>query len=497
MTRPIEEIKKFKQEKLKKWQQAGIEPFPEKVQCQVSISEILKNFSKFLKKKKLVSLCGRIVSFRNQGKIVFFNLKGEKEKIQIVFKKDSFKKNFKFLKENLEIGDLVAIKGEVFLTKRKEKSILAKKITLATKALLSLPSEWYGLSDTEERFRKRYLDLILNKKAREKFDLRWKIIYQIRKALYNEGFLEVETPILQPLWGGANAKPFITHHNVLKKDLYLRIAPELYLKRLLVGGYEKIFEIGKNFRNEGIDKEHNPEFSMMELYWAWKDAEFLRKFVEKFIKKIVGIFYKDKKIIYQNKKIDFSKKFKVVDIVELVKKETSIDFENDSKEEIIQKVKKIDSETKEKKLLKVGKETAIGLMFDAVFKKVCRPKIIQPTFTINYPWEISPLAKKNPKNPKRVSRFQLIISGMEIVNAFSELNDPLEQEKRFKEQEKLRKAGDSEAQTFDKDFVEALKYGMPPTAGLGLGLDRLIMLLTDSSSLKEAILFPILKDKKI
>jgi len=495
MPQPIEEIRKFREKKLKNWQEAGFEPYPEKVERKFEIKEILKNFSKFCREKKKVSLGGRIFSLRDQGKIIFLDLKEGKDKIQIVLKKDTLK-NFDFLKENLDIGDFIAVKGVVFLTKKREKSILAKEIVLAAKSLRPLPSSWYGLADVEERFRKRYLDLLINEGIKEKFDLRFELIKEIRKFFWQEGFLEVETPILQPLFGGANAKPFITHHNALNVDLYLRIAPELYLKRLIIGGYQKIFEIGKNFRNEGIDREHNPEFTMIEFYWAWQDSEFLRKFVENFLKKIIRKFFKKGKVNWQGKEIDFTKKFKVLDIVDLVKKETGIDFEKNSQKEILNKVKKIDLEIEEKKLISLDdKNLEISLLFDALFKKVCRPKIIQPTFVINHPWQISPLAKRKRNKPERVSRFQLIIAGMEIVNGFSELNDPQEQERRFKEQERLRKKGEEEGQKYDPDFLEALEYGMPPTAGAGLGIDRLAMILTNSTSVKEVILFPLLKEK--
>ena len=339
-------------------------------------------------------------------------------------------------------------RSNLFKTKKGERSIESKAVQIITKNLRPLPDQWYGLKDVEERFRKRYLDIILNPEIKEKIIKRSEIIKIIREKLYQEGFLEVETPILQPIAGGAKARPFITHHNVLNVDFYLRIAPELYLKRLLVAGFEKIFEIGRVFRNEGIDRDHNPEFTMMELYWAYQDWIGLMKFTEKLLKKFIPGRWN---------KITFT---------EAIKKYAKKDIKSI-------KIKDIDE----------------------VFKKEVRPNIIKPTFITYYPKSISPLSKSCLDNPELTERFQLIVDGMEVINGWSELNNPIEQRKRMEEQEKLYRAGDAEASRLDKDFLEALEYGMPPTAGLGIGIDRLVALVTKSHNIKEIITFPTLRPK--
>ena len=482
-------LKKIKEERVKKIEalkKGGIEVFPEFSKKISSIEEVLKNFSKLKKEKKKVLVAGRIFSKREMGKLCFLDLKQSHFKIQILLKKDVLKKDYPFFLKFLELGDIVAVKGEVMETKTKEKTILAQKIQILAKAILPLPKEWYGLKDVEERFRKRYLDLLLNKEVYERFLLKSKIITFIRNYFLNHGFLEVQTPILQPIPGGAFAEPFKTFHRALKLNLYLRIAPELYLKRLIVGGFEKIFEIGKCFRNEGIDKNHNPEFLMLEAYWSYANFEDFMNFLEKMLKKLLKEIFKTKKIKFQDFTLDFSKKFKRVDIVKLVKKDSQIDFEKDSEEEILRKIEKLN--------LEIERKLPPRYLFDLVFKKVSLPKIIEPTFVIFHPKNISPLAKKNPNNPLRASRFQLIIAGMEVANGYSEENDPLEQEKAFLEQKKLLKF-DPEAQRYDPDFLEALSYGMPPCAGIGIGLDRLTMILTNAPSIKEVIFFPLLKPK--
>ena len=445
----LEEIIKERQKKREALIKTGVNPYPAKVKRTSSISEALKNFSSLSRLKKKVFLVGKIMAFRDQGGMIFIDLDDGSARIQAVLKKDNLK-NFRSLKQNLDIGDFLNVGGPLFKTQKGEKSIEAKIVNIIVKSLRLLPSQWYGLKDIEERFRKRYLDILLNQAVKEKLIRRSEIIKTIRAKLQEERFLEVETPIFQPVPGGARAKPFITHHNALDTDFYLRIAPELYLKRLLVAGFNKIFELGRNFRNEGIDKDHNPEFTMLELYWAYEDWEGLMKFTEKLFKKW------------------FPKKFKKITFEKAMKKYAKIDLK--------------------KKILD-------GAEIEEAFKKEVIPKIIEPTFIIKYPRVISPLAKSCEDDRSFTERFQLIIEGVEVVNGFSELNDPVEQRERMEEQEKMFRAGDKEASRLDEEFLEALEYGMPPAAGLGIGIDRLVALITKSHNIKEVIAFPTLRPK--
>jgi len=431
----IKELRKTRLKKLENLKKAGINPYSTKVLRTHTNQEVLDNFSKLSNKK--ISLVGRVRSIRGHGGSTFCHIEDGSGQIQIYLKENVIgKKIYKLFVDNIDIGDFIETKGSLFKTKKGEKTLEVSDWRVITKSLLPLPEEWFGLKDVEERYRKRYLDLVLNKEIREKFKNRSEIIRKIREFLDKNGFLEVETPMLQVLAGGAKARPFKTKLNALNMDLYMRIAPELYLKRLLVGGFEKVYEMGRNFRNEGMDREHNPEFTMLEFYAAYWDYEKMMDFTEKLLKSV------DNKI--------FGKRFKRVEYSKIVKK--------DEKE-------------------------AFG-------------KIKEPTFVIDHPTEISPLSKKLDDNPKKVARFQLVVNGLEICNGFSELNDPIDQVERFKDQEKERKKGDDEAHQYDKDFVEALEYGMPPAAGIGIGVDRLVLLLTGSKTLREIILFPTMKPKK-
>lgn len=458
----LEDIIKEREKKLDGLIKQGINPYPSKIKRNFCISEIVKNFNKFYISGKKINIVGRIIGLRDQGNLIFADIKDENGKIQAILKKNLVE-NFKLLKQYLDIGDFMAISGTLIKTKSGEKSIEVKTADIIVKSLRPLPSSWYGLKDIEERFRKKYLDIILNEQAREKIILRSEIVRIIREELQNEKFIEVETPIFQYLAGGAKAKPFITHHNALNIDFYLRIAPELFLKRLLVAGFEKIFEIGKVFRNEGIDRDHNPEFTMLELYWAYQDWEGLMEFTEKILKKAVaGAKIKNNRAEYFSK----NKKWPKITYADSFKKYAKID---------IDKIKTKD--------------------IDEVFKKEVRSRISEPVFITYYTKLISPLAKSCPDNPLLTERFQLIIDKMEIVNGFSELNDPIDQRKRMEEQEKMYRAGDEEASRLDEDFLEALEYGMPPAAGLGIGIDRFIALLTDSDNIKEVIIFPTLRPK--
>lgn len=475
----LEEIIKERIKKIKELRQKGINPYPEKSQRQYSLSEVLKNFSSWSKKKKTIIIAGRIIAKRGHGGVIFSDIKDESLKIQLVFKEDEIgKKLLDFFEKYFDIGDFIEAKGILFITQRGEKSLLVKNYTLLSKSLRPLPKSWYGLEDIEERYRRRYLDLILNEEVRKRFILRSIVINLIREFLNKKGYLEVETPVLQTVYGGANARPFITELEALKIKLYLRIAPELYLKRLIIGGFNKIYEIGKNFRNEGIDREHNPEFTMLELYAAYQTYKDLEKLIEELF------FFLVKEVNKQTKtKISLPKKFKEIEYEDFLYKKTGLKL-NDSKEKWLKKARdlKIDLTGKEEK----------EKLWDLLFKKF-RTEIEEPTFIINQPVEISPLAKRLENQQNKVSRFLLIWKGWEIVNAFSELNNPLEQKERFENQVKMRKKGDLEAHPQDKEFIEALEFGMPPTAGLGIGIDRLVAVLTNASSLKEIIFFPFMK----
>lgn len=460
----LEQIKLERLKKRDNFIKAGYLTYPARVRRTILIGQILNSFGSLVKSKKRVFVVGRIMALRIQGGLFFANLNDETGGIQIIVKKGEVK-NFKLFKENLDIGDFIEVGGIALISKTGEKSLEAKSLKIVVKSLRPLPSVWHGLKDVEERFRRRYLDLILNQEVKEKLTLRSKIIAYLRESLTKEGFLEVETPILQPIPGGALARPFKTHFNALDADFYLRIAPELYLKRLLVGGFEKIFEIGKNFRNEGMDRDHNPEFTMLELYWAYQDYEGLMAFINKWLNSLIKAL-KIKQVVHNGKKINFSGKWPTIAYADAIKRYAGKDIKKLKTEEI-----------------------------DEIFKKVVRPKIINPTFVARYPKAISPLAKSCEDNPEFTERFQLVVAGTELINGFSELNDPADQRQRMIEQEEMYRAGNLEASRFDEEFIEALEYGMPPAAGLGLGIDRLAALLTGSHAVKEAMFFPTLKNK--
>lgn len=478
---PIDKIIEERKKKIEILRKENYNPYPSEIPAVSPISEILEKFNQLLKNKKKAAIAGRIMGLRQQGGLIFIDISNGDNKIQGLLQKKNIS-DFNLLEKTLDIGDFIVLAGKAYKTKRGEKSLDAVSVQIIAKSLRPLPSSWYGLKDIEERYRKRYLDLILNKEIREIFIKRTKIIDALRDILKKEGFLEFKTPMLQVLAGGATARPFETHLNALDLDLYLRIAPELYLKRILVGGFEKIFEIGKSFRNEGMDREHNPEFTMLELYWAYQDYQGLMKFVEKIFTKLLS----DLKI-KQLAKINFKRPWKIVSFKEVIKKYSGLDFERSDVKEI---KKFLDSKgaSYESNLDKFE-------LLDVVFKKIVRKNIADPLFVIDYPKEISPLAKSKISQPELVERFQLIIGGLELVNGFSELNDPGEQRERFHKQEIRRKAGNPEAMSFDEDFLEALEYGMPPAAGLGIGIDRLVMLLTGANSLREVILFPTMRPR--
>jgi lysyl-tRNA synthetase class 2 len=481
---------KARREKLQKIIAKGVNPYPSKNKRTQTCAQAILNFEKFSSKQALIALCGRLRSIRLHGGSCFANLEDGTGQIQIYLKKDVLgERQYSFFKELVDIGDFIRVKGTLFATRTGEKTLLVQSFKFLAKSLRPLPEKWHGLTDIEIRYRKRYLDLIANPQVRGIFKKRSLIIKTIREFLDKEGFIEVETPVLQPIPGGATARPFITHHNALNIDLYLRIAPELYLKRLIVGGFEKVYEIARCFRNEGIDWAHNPEFTQVELYQAYADYNDLMKFVEKFFVYLMKKMDSHSKIIYGQNEIDLMPPYNKITFRDALMQFASCDIELYP-----------DRESLAKKAQELGIEVLPsddrGRIMDEIFKKVVRLKLIQPTFVINHPIEISPLAKKISDNPKYVERFQLIVGGLELINAFSELNDPIDQQQRFEMQQKMREKGDLEAMPIDEDFIEALEYGMPPTAGLGMGIDRLTSLLTNSHNIKEVILFPTLKPEK-
>ena len=484
----ISDIRKTRLKKLEAIEKAGFSAYPSKTRKTFEIKEVLKEFNNISRSKKEIILAGRIKAQREHGGSTFLNVEDGSGNIQAYFKKDRVgDRAYKFFLDNFDIGDFIEVRGILFKTKRGEKTIETADFKMLAKSLLPLPEKWHGLQDVEERYRKRYLDLIFNPETKKKFKLRSAIIKEIREFLEKEGFLEVETPILQPIYGGAKAKPFKTYLNALDIDLYLRIAPELYLKRLLVGGFEKVYEIGRVFRNEGVDKAHNPDFTILEFYWAYADYKDLMKLTEKMFEILLKKVFRKLEIKYEGKTVNFKTPWPRVEFSQIFKKYTKINLDDIHPEALKKEAKKLGIEAE-----KGAKTPEIA---DAIYKKYCQPKVWQPTFIINYPSGSFPLAKALEKEPKKLANFQLVAAGWELANAFSELNDPIEQRKRFKEQEKIFKEGFKEAQRTDEDFIEALEYGMPPAAGFGMGIDRLAALLTDSHSLREVILFPTMKPK--
>ena len=437
--------------KLSNIREEGKNPYPSKSGRSFDIADVLREFQKLKRSKTPITLAGRINSVRDQGNIIFIDIYDGTRPMQVVLSKKEAH-HFDFWKKNIDIGDFVEFRGNLFKTKRGEESLGAVKTKMLTKSLRPLPHGWYGLKDEEEKLRKRYIDILLDPELKKTFEKRSEYIRKTRELLWEEGFMEVETPILQPIPGGALARPFQTKHNALSQDFYLRIAPELYLKRLLVAGFNKIFEIGRVFRNEGMDREHNPEFTMLELYWAYKDYRDMINLTKKILKPAVR------------------GKWAEISYIDAVKKYA----------------KKTDAETRKMK----------GSALDELFKKQVRPKLVKPTIVYGLPKSLSPLAKSFDDDPEITERFQFIVDGMELANGFSELNDPIDQRERMEEQEKLYRKGNKEASRMDEDFLEALEYGMPPAAGLGVGIDRVAAIYAGKKSIKDVIIFPTLKTKK-
>ncbi len=482
----LNRLMQIRRDKLKELQAAGKDPFEiTKYDRTNTAGEIKANYEKF--EQKDVSVAGRIIAKRIMGKASFCTIQDSNEKIQsYVSINDLGEESYKAFK-TWDIGDIIGIKGFVFKTRTEEISVHAKEVTLLSKSLRDLPEKFHGLKDMDLRYRQRYVDLIMNPEVKKTFEMRSQIIKEIRNILDEKGYLEVETPILNTISGGATARPFVTHHNTLDIDMYLRIATELNLKRLIVGGYDKVYEIGRIFRNEGMDIRHNPEFTSIELYAAYEDYNDMMDITEEIFSKVAMKVLGTTKITYQGVDIDLTPSWKRITMIDSIKEACNVDFNNiNSDEEALSIAKEKGIEVPD---IKQTRGDIISLFFDEYVEKT----LVQPTFIYDYPVEISPLAKRKKSDPRLTERFEIFIGGREYGNAFSELNDPIDQYERFKKQVEARDAGDDEAGMMDEDFINALEYGMPPTGGLGIGIDRLIMLLTDSASIRDVLLFPTMK----
>jgi len=479
----IDDIRSERLKKRKNLTDAGLDPYPASVKRTALNAEVIKNWPKY-SKATTTTVVGRIFSIRGQGKMIFLDLKDQSGSIQVVFRAN-IGKNFELIRDNLDIGDFVSATGKCFKTKRGEKSIEAKELRIISKALRPIPSEYYGVTDTETRLRQRYLELLTDPNTKQVFIKKAKFWATWRSIMLANDFLEVETPILEHIPGGADAEPFITHHSALGIDMYLRISLEISLKKLMVGGFERVFEIGRIFRNEGIDAEHLQDYTQIEFYWAYQDYEGLMKFTQSAYKKVIKATTGALKTKIGNKTIDWSKKWPRIDYFSFFKKETGLDLNTATEKEIKDYAKTHDVDTKNHP----GK----GRLVDAIFKRL-RASLIQPCFLINQPIEVEPLAKRLAPGSNKVQRFQIIAAGTELGKGFGELNDPVDQLERFKEQQRLRAAGDKEAQRLDSSFIEAMEYGMPPMAGFGLS-ERLFAILMDKP-IRETVFFPTLRPKK-
>ncbi len=480
----LNDLQKQRRQQLAKIKSLGIDPYPQpNLSQKSSVTQALDSLD------KSVEVAGRIMSLRGHGKILFADLHDQTGKIQLFFQQKILADKMSLTKL-LDLGDIVSVCGEVFKTVAGEITINVFKFDILAKNLRPLPEKWHGLKDVEERYRQRYVDLIVNPEVRQVFKTRTKILSEMRRFLDNHGFMEVETPILQPVYGGASAKPFITHHNTLDMDMYLRISDELYLKRLIVGGFEKIYEVSKDFRNEGVSRFHNPEFTQIEFYWAYVDYQVLMDFTQELIKTIVKKIKGSLSFTFQGTKLDFSKPIEKLTFRDAIKQFTKIDIDKiqsevDFKKEIAaQKIK-----------LDLKGVVGLGACFDALYKEYVRPNIVGPVFICDYPAEMIALAKRKIDNPKKISSFQLLICGTEFLKAYNELNDPKDQSDRWLEEVALAKKGNDTAMQFDVDYIRALEYGMPPTAGWGMGIDRFVQLLTDQSTIKDVILFPSMRQE--
>lgn len=479
--------------KLEKLRSLGVELYPNRFAQSHSIGEVIDCYSQLsaeeLEKKAIeVRLCGRIVSMREHGKVAFAHILNGGRRVQIYIRQDKVSPRDYEIYTLLDLGDFIGVEGGLFRTRTGELTVLVNKLHFLAKALRPLPEKWHGLTDIELRYRQRYLDLLANPRARQIFYLRSRMIKAFREFLDEEGYLEVETPMMQPIPGGAIARPFKTFHNALGIDLYLRIAPELYLKRLVVGGLEKVYEINRSFRNEGISTLHNPEFTMLEFYESYSDYNDMMDLTERMLSTVAEKALGGLKITHNGRRISLSPPYQRIPLKDSLIKWGELRPEQlDSREKLLKVVQKMN--------LQVEDDTSSAKLMNKVFEELVQPNLIDPTFIIDYPIEISPLAKQKKEDLAIVERFELFIGGLEIANAFSELNDPVEQRRRFELQLEDRERGDAEAHWMDEDYIQALEYGLPPTGGEGIGIDRLVMLFSDSKSIREVILFPQLRPR--
>ena len=489
-TSSIIEERKNKAEKL---QEEGVNLYPAGYQVDITSSEAIDRFGHMdadalEQVNESFAMAGRIIARRDFGKASFIHIKDRTGRIQAYVRKDRVNHERFNIFKLMDIGDFIGIRGRLFKTRTGELTLLAEDLSLLSKSMRPLPEKWHGLTDVETRYRQRYLDLIMNDPVRDVFVLRSRIIQTIREFFVEKDFLEVETPMMQPIPGGATARPFKTYHNTLGMDLYLRVAPELYLKRLVVGGLDRVFEINRNFRNEGISIKHNPEFTMLEFYMAYATYEDLMALTESLFNHLVLQIFDRQTIEYQGKHIDFTPPWPRISLFDALRDLGGV------KDDIFQK-KESAAEFASQCKISLSKGEQHGQILTKLFDHLVEPLLINPTFITGYPTEVSPLSRRNDQDPDIVDRFELFIGGREIANAFNELNDPEDQAQRFKSQVALRDAGDNEAQFMDKDYVTALEYGMPPTAGEGIGIDRVVMLMTDAPSIRDVILFPQMRSK--
>jgi lysyl-tRNA synthetase class 2 len=489
----LEEIRQTRLDKLQALKDRGIDPYPVTVKRDISVVEARQHFDVLASSSASKHMAGRILSMRAQGKIIFLDFDDGTGKLQALLKENEplAEDKFKLFHDYFDIGDFVELHGTFFVTNKGEQTLLVDDLKMLSKSLRPLPEKWHGLTDVEARFRERELDVISDKEVKDRFIIRSKAISAMRRFLDDHGFLEFETPVLHPIAGGANARPFVTHHNALDIDMYLRIATEIYLKRLIVAGFNKVYEIGRIFRNEGIDHAHNPEFTMLEMYWAYASKDDYIDFLEDLMRYIIKESKGTLEIDFRDRKIDFGKNWPVVSFRQAILEKTGIDIDEYKTGEELEKA------VREKGLdVDFSGSVGVGDYLDTLFKKTARPEFVEPTWILDYPVELKPLANASPQDPTKSASLQLIVDGNEIINAYyHELNNALEQRKRFEEQEGLREKGSEDAQRIDEEFLTSMEYGMPPTSGVGIGIDRLVMLLTNTDNIKEVILFPTLRPK--
>ncbi len=478
----FEKLRALRIDKLDLLRAAGVQPYPYRFAVSHHVEEIVAAEKELTETGAVVALAGRMMAMREHGKTTFGHVEDRTGRLQFYVRQDAVGEAAYGHLKLVEVGDILGVTGTVFRTKTNELTVRVAEFSVLSKALRPLPEKWHGLQDKEIRYRQRYVDLIVNSEVRGVFLTRSRLIGVLRQYLIGRGYLEVETPILQPIYGGAAARPFLTHHNALDIDLYLRIADELYLKRLLVGGLEKVFEFSKDFRNEGIDRSHNPEFTMMECYSAYEDYMDYMGMVEDMMRVVAGELTKDGKLVYAGEEIDFNRPWDRVRFFDALEKATGRDFRGMNEADILDAASKLK--------IDLAKVTSPARGLDLIFGEAVEPALVQPTFVYDYPKALSPLAKDHRSIEGLVERFEPFIGGFEVGNAFSELNDPLEQRARFEEQALMRKRGDEEAHVVDEDYLRALEYGMPPAAGLGIGVDRLTMIFTDTRSIRDVLFFP-------